>query len=233
MAAVPWFWMRLLVIEDERRMAALLKRGLEEEGYAVSVALDGAGGLAMARSSEFDLIVLDLMLPGLDGFEIAKRLRHDGNRTPVLILTARDAAQDIVRGLDLGADDYLTKPFSFAVLLARIRALLRRGPVPQPAQLQVGDLALDPATHRASVGGSPVALTRTEFALLEFLMRRAGQVVPRNTLIEAVWGFEREIESNTLDAFIRLLRSKLETGGRRFVHTVRGVGYSVRQEAEP
>lgn len=224
--------MRLLVVEDESRMASLLKKGLAEEGYAVTVAEDGPTGLAMAQSSEFDLILLDVMLPGIDGFSVARRLRSGGLRTPILILTARDATPDIVHGLDLGADDYLTKPFSFEILLARIRALLRRGPVPLSAKLQIGPLRLDPAAHEVNQGGERITLTRTEFQLLEFLMRRAGQVVPRATLIEAVWGYDRDIESNTLDAFIRLLRTKLEANdGPRLIQTVRGIGYTIREES--
>lgn len=225
--------MRLLLVEDEARMAALLKRGLAEEGYAVAVAGDGRSGLAMAQSSEFDLILLDIMLPGIDGFTIARRLREGGIRTPILMLTARDAAPDVVRGLDLGADDYLTKPFSFEVLLARIRALLRRGPAPHQVQLTAGPLRLDPASHLVFRAAEQVSLTRTEFLLLEFLMRRAGQAVPRATLIEGVWGYDRDVESNTLDAFIRRLRSKLEgDSGTKLIHTVRGVGYLLRAGAE-
>ena len=223
--------MRLLVVEDEKRMAELLRKGLEEEGYVVAVALDGPTGLAMARSGSFELILLDVMLPGMDGFAVARRLRSDGISTPILMLTARDATPDIVQGLDLGADDYLTKPFSFEVLLARIRALLRRGPAPAPAQLQLGTLRLDPAAHEVYRSEERISLTRTEFQLLEFLMRRPGQVVPRSTLIEAVWGYDRDIESNTLDAFIRLLRAKLEVkDGPRMLQTVRGVGYAIREE---
>lgn len=225
--------MRLLLVEDESRLASLLKKGLAEEGYAVTIAGDGKTGLAMAESNQFDLILLDVMLPGIDGFEVARRLRHGGIRTPILMLTARDATPDIVRGLDLGADDYLTKPFSFEVLLARIRALLRRGPAAQEVQLTVGSVRLDPATHQVFRAGEQLALTRTEFLLLEFLMRRAGQVVPRATLIEGVWGYDRDVESNTLDAFIRLLRSKLEgDSGTKLIHTVRGVGYLVRVGGE-
>lgn len=225
--------MRLLLVEDESRMADLLKRGLAEEGYAVAAAGDGKTGLAMAESNEFDLIVLDIMLPGIDGFTIARRLRDGGIRTPILMLTARDAAPDVVRGLDLGADDYLTKPFSFEVLLARIRALLRRGPAAREVQLSVGPVRLDPAAHQVFREGEPVALTRTEFLLLEFLMRRAEQVVPRATLIEGVWGYDRDVESNTLDAFIRLLRSKIEgDSGPKLIHTVRGVGYLIRAGGE-
>lgn len=222
--------MRLLVVEDEKRMAQLLKKALEEEGYAVAIASDGSSGFEMASASDFDLILLDIMLPGIDGFEVAKRLRANGGRTPILMLTARDATPDIVQGLDLGADDYLTKPFSFEVLLARLRALLWRGPVSQPARLQVGTLELDPAAHEVTKNGKPVNLTRTEFLLLEHLMRRAGQVIPRDNLIEAVWGYNRDIESNTLDAFIRLLRTKIENeSGHRLIHTVRGVGYVIRE----
>jgi DNA-binding response OmpR family regulator len=225
--------MRLLVVEDEKRMAELLRKGLEEEGYAVTVALDGPTALDIARASAFELILLDVMLPGLDGFTVAKRLRSDGLTTPILMLTARDATPDIVRGLDLGADDYLTKPFSFEVLLARIRALIRRGPVGGPAQLQVGTLRLDPAAHEVFQGAERITLTRTEFNLLELLMRRVGQVVPRTTLIEAVWGYNREIESNTLDAFIRLLRTKLEgKDAPKLIQTVRGVGYAIREETQ-
>jgi DNA-binding response OmpR family regulator len=223
--------MRLLVVEDEKRMAELLRKGLEEEGYIVAIALDGPTGLAIARAGAFELILLDVMLPGMDGLEVARRLRSDGVSIPILMLTARDATPDIVQGLDLGADDYLTKPFSFEVLLARIRALLRRGPAPQSGRLQIGTLRLDPAAHAVYQGDERVTLTRTEFHLLEFLMRRAGQVVPRATLIEAVWGYDRDIESNTLDAFIRLLRTKLESkDGPRLIQTVRGIGYAIREE---
>jgi two-component system, OmpR family, response regulator MprA len=223
--------MRLLVVEDEKRMADLLRKGLQEEGYAVTVASDGTTAVEMAEANQFELILLDLMLPGMDGFQVAQRLRREGNRVPILMLTARDATTDIVQGLDLGADDYLTKPFSFEVLLARIRAMLRRGPASQSVKLRVGDLQLDPGSHEVTRGGQIVNLTRTEFNLLEYLMRRQGQVIPRDTLIEAVWGYDRNIESNTLDAFIRLLRSKVEgDGGPRLIHTVRGIGYVIREQ---
>jgi DNA-binding response OmpR family regulator len=192
--------MRLLVVEDEKRMAELLRKGLAEEGYVVTVALDGPTGLAMALTGSFELILLDIMLPGMDGFTIARRLRSDGIPTPILMITACDATPDVVRGLDSGANDYLTKPFSFEVLLVRIRALLRRGPAPLSAQLQIGRLRLDPSSHQVYRGDERIVLTRTELHLLEFLMRRPGQVVPRTTLIEAVWGYDRDIESNTLDA---------------------------------
>lgn len=223
--------MHLLVVEDEKRMANLLRKGLEEEGYAVTIASEGRSAVEMSLAGQFDVILLDVMLPGIDGFEVAQRLRREGMRVPILMLTARDATPDIVQGLNLGADDYLTKPFSFEVLLARIRALLRRGPAVQPVCLRAGDLELNPGTHEVRKGGRQIHLTRTEFNLLEHLMRRPGQVVARDALIEAVWGCDRDIESNTLDAFIRLLRAKIETGsGRRLIHTVRGVGYTVREE---
>jgi len=225
--------MRLLVVEDEPRMLDLLRRGLTEEGYAVTTATDGPTGLDLASNYEFEVVILDIMLPGMNGFEIARRLRRSRRKVPILMLTARDAVADIVQGLDLGADDYLTKPFSFEVLLARVRALARRGPVSRPVLFQVADLVLNPATREVSRGGVPVNLTRTEHGLLEFLMRRSGQVISRTTLIEAVWGFEREIESNTLEAFIRLLRNKIDAGRRtRLIHTVRGVGYTLREEKE-
>ncbi|MBI4904860.1 MAG: response regulator transcription factor [Acidobacteria bacterium] len=225
--------MRLLVVEDEKRMADLLRKGLQEEGYVVAIAANGPMAVEMAQASQFELILLDIMLPGMDGFQVAQRLRRGGNRVPILMLTARDATPDIVQGLDLGADDYVTKPFSFEVLLARIRALIRRGPASHSVKLRVGDLELDPGSHEVTRGGQVVNLTRTEFHLLEYLMRRHGQVIPRDVLIEAVWGYDRNIESNTLDAFIRLLRSKVEgDGGPRIIHTVRGIGY-VAREQEP
>jgi len=226
--------MRLLLVEDETRMAELLRRGLEEEGYAVLVATDGQQGLQMAQSCELDAIILDVMLPRLDGFEVARRLRQDRYQIPILMLTARDTVPDIVTGLDRGADDYLTKPFAFEVLLARLRALIRRGARSRPPQLQVADLVLDPATHEVSRGGARISLTRTEYRLLEFLMRRAGAVAPRQTLIEAVWGFGSDIENNTLDAFIRLLRAKVDAEPRpKLIHTLRGVGYCLREGGPP
>jgi two-component system response regulator MprA len=223
--------MRVLVVEDEPRMAGLLKRGLEEEGYAVMLAPDGQEAVEMALSTELDAIILDVMLPKLSGFEVARRLRQTRSSVPILMLTARDATKDVVTGLDLGADDYLTKPFSFEILLARLRALTRRAQPARSARIQVADLVLDPSAHEVWRGSERVPLTRTEFNLLEFLMRRAGRVIPRQTLIDAVWGLESEIENNTLDAFIRLLRAKLEgRERRRLIHTVRGVGYCLRDE---
>jgi DNA-binding response OmpR family regulator len=223
--------MQVLVVEDERRMAELLRQGLEEEGHSVILAMDGKEGLAMAESHAFDAIVLDVMLPGMDGFTIAKKLRASRNQTPILMLTARDTTEDMVAGLNLGADDYLVKPFSFDVLLARLRAVSRRGPIPQPVHLQVEDLMLNPASREVARAGRRVALTRTEYSLLELLMRRAGRVVTRENLIEAVWGFDSDVRSNTLDAFIRLVRDKVDVGGeQKLIHTVRGVGYCLRGE---
>jgi DNA-binding response OmpR family regulator len=223
--------MRILIVEDERRMAELLRNGLTEEGHAVDVAHTGPDGLALASANPYDVIVLDVMLPGLGGLEIAQRLRQGRDLTPVLMLTARDAEADIVAGLDAGADDYLTKPFSFEVLLARLRAVSRRGPVVQTVPMRLADLVLDPATCEANRRGERLGLTRTEYRLLEFMMRRAGTVVAREALIDGVWGHDREIEDNTLDAFVRLLRQKVDRAGwPRLIHTVRGVGYCVREE---
>lgn len=223
--------MQVLVVEDERRMAELLRQGLEEEGHTVFLAGNGRDGLAMAQSHPFDVIVLDVMLPGINGFTVAKKLRSVRNRTPILMLTARDANQDVIEGLNDGADDYLVKPFSFDVLLARLRAVSRRGPIPQPLMLQVADLRLNPGNRDVVRGDRPIALTRTEYNLLELLMRRAGHVVPRESLMEAVWGFDSEVRNNTLDVFIRLLRDKVDGAGEsKLIYTVRGVGYCLRAE---
>ena len=223
--------MQVLVVEDERRMAELLRQGLEEEGHTVALAPNGREGLAMAESYPFDVILLDVMLPGMDGFSVARKLRGARNQTPILMLTARDATGDVIEGLNLGADDYLVKPFSFDVLLARLRAVSRRGPIPRPVSLQVLDLSLNPASREVMRGRRRIMLTRTEYSLLELLMRRAGRVVPRENLIEAVWGFDSEVRNNTLDAFIRLLRDKVEVVGEsKLIHTVRGVGYCLREE---
>ena len=223
--------MRILVVEDERRMAQLLRQGLSEEGHFVVVASDGREGFAMAEASSFDLLILDVMLPGMDGCTIAKRLRERNNRTPILMLTARDAPQDVIQGLDLGADDYLTKPFSFDVLFARVRAVARRGPIPREVRLRTGDLSMDEGTREVRRGERRIALTKTEYSILELLMRNSGRVVGRDRLIETVWGDDSDIESNTLDAFVRLLRSKVEQAGEpKLIHTVRGVGYTLRPE---
>jgi DNA-binding response OmpR family regulator len=223
---------KLLVVEDEPRMLELLRRGLTEEGHNVVCAADGSEGWELARAYEFDAVVLDIMMPKMNGFELAKKLRQRQIATPVLMLTAKDSVPDIVRGLDAGADDYLTKPFSFSELLARLRAVRRRATSRSHNRVQVGDLILDPESRDVSRAGASISLTRTEYSLLERLMYRAGKVVPRRTLIESVWGFDREIEENTLDAFVRLLRQKVDREGMpRLILTVRGVGYMIREES--
>lgn len=223
---------KLLIVEDEPRMLELLRRGLSEEGHTVMCASDGNEGWQLSRNYEFDAMVLDIMLPGVNGFEIARRLREARVSTPILMLTAKDSLPDIVRGLDSGADDYLTKPFAFHEVLARLRALQRRATARTQNRMQVGDLVLEPESRTVSRGGTNITLTRTEYNLLERLMYRAGKVVPRHALIESVWGFDREIEENTLDAFVRLLRHKVDTAGRsKLIHTVRGVGYMIREES--
>ena len=223
--------MRVLIVEDERAMAELLKKGLEEENHRAALAFDGVQGLELAKTYEFDAIVLDLMLPRVDGFEVARRLRHGGNQTPILILTARDAVPDIVKGLDLGADDYLTKPFSFDVFLARLRTVARRGSGPRPTCLRVADLSLDPASRQALRGRREIRLSPTEYRLLELLMRRAGRVVTRTAIVEAVWGLENDVEENTLDAFVRLLRGKVDKGfSPKLIQTVRGIGYCLKAD---
>jgi DNA-binding response OmpR family regulator len=220
--------MQILVVEDEQRMADLLKRGLTEEGHRVVVAGDGASGLEIARTNPFDVIVLDVMLPRMDGMTVARRLREGRNQTPILMLTAKDAAVDVIRGLDCGADDYLTKPFSFEILLARLRAVSRRGAIPRPVCLEVADVKLDPATHQVTRGGDVLNLTPREYSLLELLMRNADRVVQRETILESVWGFDCDVNENTLEAFVRLLRLKVDAREPKLIHTVRGVGYALR-----
>jgi DNA-binding response OmpR family regulator len=225
--------MKLLIVEDETRMADLLRKGLTEEGHYAVCASDGVEGLEMAMAYEFDVIILDVMMPKMSGYEMAKRLRTEKNRTPVLMLTAKDAVPDVVRGLDLGADDYMTKPFSFDELLARLRSVKRRTLKAEETKLKIADLVLDPASREVTRGDARISLTRTEYNLLERLMYRAGKVISRRSLIEGVWGFDREIEENTLDAFMHLLRSKIDTAGReKLIHTVRGVGYMIRANGE-
>jgi DNA-binding response OmpR family regulator len=224
--------MRILIVEDEKKMAGLLKKGLEEENHSVSVAFDGRAALEIAEDYEFDAIVLDVMLPGVDGYEVARRLRKVHNETPILMLTARDAVPDIVKGLDAGADDYLTKPFSFEEFLARLRSVSRRGSAPRPTLLTVGDLVLDPASHNVKRAGEEIHLSPTEFRLLEFLMRRSGRVVSRNTIVQAIWDFDDDVEENTLDAFISLLRSKIDRDqNEKLIQTVRGLGYTIRESS--
>ena len=224
--------MRILIVEDERKMAAVLKKGLEAENHRVSLAVDGRTALEFASTLEFDVVVLDLMLPGIDGFEVARRLRRSQNQTPILMLTARDTVPDVVKGLDSGADDYLTKPFSFEIFLARLRSIARRGSAPRPTLLQVANLVLDPATHQVMRAGQEIHLSLTEFRLLELLMRRADRVVSRNAIVQAVWDVEDEVEENTLDAFIRLLRSKVDRDHKqKLIQTVRGAGYMIRDDS--
>jgi len=223
--------MRVLVIEDHVRMNALLKRGLQEEGYSVDVAATGEDGLWLARENPYDAVVLDVMLPDLDGFEVCRALRDEGEWAPILMLTARDGIEDRVKGLDAGADDYLTKPFSFAELSARLRALVRRGAHPRPSILEVAGLSLDPAAHTASVGGSAVALSPKEFSLLEFLMRHSGQAVSRTAIIDHVWDFAYDGASNIVDVYVGYLREKIDRPfGRETLETVRGVGYRLKPE---
>ena len=209
-------------------MAQLLRQCLAEEGHVTTLASEGKEGLSLALTESFDMLILDVMLPGLDGFGIVKRLRSERNQTPILMLTARDATQDIVQGLNLGADDYLTKPFSLEVLVARVKAVARRGPIAQSVRYEVADLSMDHGAHVVRRGNRNVNLTRTEYAILELLLRNAGRVVTRDALIEIVWSRDSDIESNTLDAFVRLLRAKVEAPGEiRLIHTIRGVGYSI------
>jgi len=222
--------MHVLIIEDEKKMAGLLKKGLEEENHTVSLAYDGRTGLEMARYLNCDAIVLDLMLPGIDGYEVARRLRKSGNNTPILVLTARDTVPDVVKGLDIGIDDYMTKPFSFEEFLARLRAVSRRASNRRQTVVQVGDLVLDPASHDVTRAGDAISLSRTEYRLLEFLMRRAGRVISRTTILNAVWDSRDDVEQNTLDAFVSSLRSKIDQGRTvKLLHTVRGTGYMIRE----
>jgi len=223
--------MRVLVVEDEIKMAELLARGLREEGHAVDIAGRGEDALWMVRATPYDIVILDIMLPGLDGLETCRQMRASEVWTPVLILTARDAVSDRVAGLDTGADDYLVKPFSFSELVARLRALTRRAPQERPVTLQVGDLRLDPAAHRAWCGDVELDLSAREFALLELLMRRPGQTLSRAQLLEGAWDMAFEVRSNVVDVYIRYLREKVDRPfGRDSIQTVRHVGYRLRED---
>ncbi len=224
--------MRVLIVEDELRMASLIRRGLVNEGLAADVAANGEDALWMAQAHDYDTIVLDVMLPGLTGFETCRRLRSAGVWIPVLMLTARDSVDDRVEGLDSGADDYLVKPFAFAELLARLRALVRRGDSERPAILEVGDLRLDPATRQVSRGSSEIRLSAKEFALLEIFMRRPGEVLSRLHLLEHAWDFAYDNRSNVVDVYVRRLRRKIdEPFGCESLETVRGAGYRLRAAA--
>jgi two-component system OmpR family response regulator len=223
--------MRVLVVEDDPKMGALLRRGLLDEGHAADVARAGDDALWMAQAVEYDAIVLDVMLPGLDGFEVCRRLRSDGVWSPVLMLTARDAVEDRVAGLDAGADDYLRKPFSFSELLARLRALARRGAAERPAVVEVGELRLDPAARRVWRDGAEITLSAKEFALLEAFMHRPDQVLSRDRLLEHAWDFAYEPRSNVVDVYVRYLREKIDRPfGRTNLETVRGMGYRLRSQ---
>ena len=223
--------MRVLIVEDEVKMASLIRRGLRDDGMAADVAIKGQDALWMAGSTEYDAIVLDVMLLGMDGFQVCRRLREDGVWSPVLMLTARDAIDDRVRGLDTGADDYLTKPFSFAELAARLRALARRGPVERPTVLRLGDLRLDPSSKRAWRGETDIGLSAKEFSLLETFMRRPGAVLDRFQLLEHAWDYEYENRSNVVDVYVRYLREKIDRPfGVESIETVRGAGYRMRAD---
>ncbi len=225
--------MRVLVVEDEVKMASLLRRGLTEDGQAADIAPTGEDAMWMAGATAYDAIILDVMLPGMDGFEVCRRLREEGIWAPVLMLTARDAIEDRITGLDTGADDYLTKPFSFAELLARLRALVRRGPVDKPPVLEVGSLALDPATHQVWRAGAEIHLSAKEFALLETFMRRPGQVLSRYDLLEHAWDYAYENRSNIIEVYVRYLREKVDRPfGLSSLETIRGAGYRLRATGE-
>ena len=219
------------MVEDDSRMAAAIRRGLRFEGLVADIAAGGEEALRKAGATEYDAIVLDVMMPGLDGFETCRRLRADGVWAPVLMLTARDAVEDRVRGLDGGADDYMTKPFSLAELLARLRALVRRGPAERPTVIEVGDLQLDPATREVRRGGEEIVLSAREFALLETFMRRPGQVFTQFQLLEAAWDLGYEQRSNVVEVYVRYLREKIDRPfGVESIETVRGMGYRLRKD---
>ncbi len=225
--------MRILVIEDERKVASFIKRGLEEERYIVETAADGEQGLALAMDNPFDAIVLDVMLPKMDGYEVLKALRDEGNATPVLMLTARGSTEDRVQGLDLGADDYLTKPFHFEELAARLRSILRRSTTEKTTRLQCGDLTLDLVTHFAYRDEKEIELTTKEYALLEYLMRNKERILSRSMIMQHVWKHNFDPESNIIDVYIKRLRQKIEKPDQpQMVQSVRGVGYRMREIAD-
>jgi DNA-binding response OmpR family regulator len=222
---------RVLVVEDERRLAAAVQRGLQAEGFAVDLAHDGADGLHLARTGGYDAVVLDIMLPRMSGYKVCEGLRAEQNWVPVLLLSAKDGEYDLADGLDLGADDYMTKPFSYVVLAARLRALLRRGAVPRPAVLRAGDLSLDPASRAVLRGEAEIELTAREFSLLEYLMRRAGQVVPKSELLDHVWDGSEIGDLNVVEVYVGYLRRKIDAPfGRNAVQTLRGAGYRLAED---
>ena len=223
--------MRVLVVEDDRKVASFIRKGLMEEGYAVDVAPDGETGLAMGLDRPHDVIVLDVMLPGKSGVQVVRDLRQAKVATPVLLLTARDAVEDKVQGLDAGADDYLTKPFAFAELLARMRALLRRGATAQAPLLRLADLTLDPARRTVKRGEEVISLTNREFALVEYFMRNPGRVLTRTMIAEHVWDYSFDSDTNVIDVYVNYLRKKIDAGReRKLINTVRGVGYVLKAD---
>ena len=223
--------MRILVVEDEKKVASFIKKGLEEEGYAVDVAADGEEGLAMALTRVHDLIILDIRLPRMDGLCVLQAIRQDGMTAPVLLLTVRATIEDKVLGLDAGADDYLTKPFAFQELVARVRALLRRRLEVEPTVLRIGDLTLDPARRTVSRGGEKIDLTPREFALLDYFMRNPGRVLTRTMITEHVWDYSFDTSTNVIDVYVNYLRRKIDAGREpKLLHTVRGVGYVLKAD---
>jgi two-component system copper resistance phosphate regulon response regulator CusR len=221
--------MSILVIEDEKKTAAFLAKGLREAGFAVDVAYDGETGLERALAKKFDLLIVDVMLPHKNGWEVVAQLRHDGIRTPILFLTARDSVRDRVKGLELGADDYLVKPFAFAELLARVRSVLRRAPQRQPERLRIADLEMDMRRHKATRSGVPLNLTPKEFLLLAHLVRSAGEVVSRTEIAQHVWDIGFKTDTNVVDVVVRRLRAKVDDPFKtKLIHTIRGVGYVLK-----
>jgi heavy metal response regulator len=218
--------MRILVVEDEKKVASFIKKGLEEEHYAVDVAYDGETGLYMAEVNEYDLVVLDLMIPRIDGLEVLKRIRSEKNNVPILVLTAKDTVEDIVKGLDSGCDDYLTKPFNFMVFLARVRALLRREKIEKEPLLKIADLTLSPVAHKVARGGREIELTSKEYALLEYFMRNPDKVLTRTMIVEHVWDYHFDSMTNVVDVYVNYLRRKIDKDFEpKLIHTLRGVGY--------
>jgi DNA-binding response OmpR family regulator len=227
-------FVHILIVEDKKILAKTLKTSVEEKGHSVVLAFDGLDGLSHAEAGRFDVMVLDIMLPGIDGFEVIRRLRKGKHQLPVLALTAKDTVGDIVTALDLGVDDYLTKPFAMAEFMARLRAVARKGPSVQDVKLEVADLVLDSEGGQVTRSGVPLSLTRTQFALLEYLMRRAGHVLTRDAIIDRIWSDNPDIEANTLEVFIRTLRAKIDVDREEsLIKTVRGVGYRMDAEVGP
>jgi heavy metal response regulator len=223
--------MRILVVEDEKKVASFIKRGLEEESFSVDMAFDGEEGLSMAESTPYDLILMDLMLPKMDGLAVIKELRSKGNKAPVLCLTAKDTVEDIVSGLDSGSDDYLTKPFAFAELVARVRALLRRGVQDRGAEIRFADLRLDPVAHKVWRSNKEIELTAKEYALLEYFMRNPNQILTRTMIAEHVWDYTFDSFTNIIDVYVNYLRKKVDRDHeKKLIHTVRGIGYVMKEE---